>query len=44
VTYEYPWTAGYRKPIVISLGMFAVFATTWVLGSIDTSIGKSKKA
>lgn len=44
VTYDYPWSAGYRKPIVITLGMFGVFAATWVLGSIDTSIGKSKKA
>jgi oligosaccharyltransferase complex subunit alpha (ribophorin I) len=44
VTYDYPWTAGYRKPIVITLGMFAVFAVTWVLGSIDTSIGKKKTA
>ncbi|KAF9733210.1 hypothetical protein PMIN06_006087 [Paraphaeosphaeria minitans] len=44
VTYDYSWTAGYRKPIVITLGMFAVFAAIWVLGSIDTSIGKSKKA
>ncbi|KAH7410385.1 Ribophorin I [Phaeosphaeria sp. MPI-PUGE-AT-0046c] len=44
VTYDYSWTAGYRKPVVITLGMFAIFAATWVLGSIDTSIGKSKKA
>jgi len=44
VTYDYPWTAGYRKPIVITLGMFALFSAIWVLGSIDTSIGKSKKA
>ncbi|XP_014558497.1 hypothetical protein COCVIDRAFT_14326 [Bipolaris victoriae FI3] len=44
VTYDYPWIAGYRKPIVITLGMFAVFAVTWVLGSIDTSIGKKKTA
>ncbi|KAF1916399.1 Ribophorin I [Ampelomyces quisqualis] len=44
VTYDYPWTAGYRKPVVITLGMFALFAAIWVLGSIDTSIGKSKKA
>jgi oligosaccharyltransferase complex subunit alpha (ribophorin I) len=44
VTYDYPWTAGYRKPVVITLGMFAVFAITWVLGSIDTSIGKKKTA
>jgi oligosaccharyltransferase complex subunit alpha (ribophorin I) len=44
VTYDYSWTAGYRKPIVLTLGLFAVFTVTWVLGSIDTSIGKSKKA
>jgi oligosaccharyltransferase complex subunit alpha (ribophorin I) len=44
VTYDYPWTAGYRKPIVITLGVFALFAVTWVLGSIDTSIGKKKTA
>jgi len=44
VAYDYPWTAGYRKPIVITLGMFSVFAVTWVLGSIDVSIGKKKVA
>lgn len=44
VTYDYPWTAGLRKPIVISLGLFAVFAAVWVVGSIDTSIGKKKTA
>ncbi|KAJ5061872.1 Ribophorin I [Bipolaris maydis] len=44
VTYDYPWTAGYRKPVVITLGMFAIFTVTWVLGSIDTSIGKKKTA
>jgi oligosaccharyltransferase complex subunit alpha (ribophorin I) len=44
VTYEYPWTAGYRKPVVITLGMFALFAAVWVVGSIDTSIGNKKTA
>lgn len=44
VTYDYPWIAGYRKPIVITLGLFAFLAVTWVLGSIDTSIGKKKTA
>ncbi|KAL1609773.1 dolichyl-diphosphooligosaccharide--protein glycosyltransferase subunit 1 [Nothophoma quercina] len=43
VTYDYPWTAGYRKPIVITLGAFAVFAFVWAVGSIDTSIGSKKK-
>lgn len=44
VTYDYAWTAGLRKPIVISLGVFALFAAAWVVGSIDTSIGKRKTA
>ncbi|KAF2012230.1 oligosaccharyltransferase alpha subunit [Aaosphaeria arxii CBS 175.79] len=44
VTYDYPWTAGFRKPVVITLGMFAIFATVWVVGSLDTSIGKKKTA
>lgn len=44
VTYDYPWTAGYRKSVVITLGIYALFVVTWVLGSIDTSIGKKKVA
>jgi oligosaccharyltransferase complex subunit alpha (ribophorin I) len=44
VTYDYPWTAGFRKPVVITLGVFAVFAAAWVVGSLDTSIGKKKTA
>ncbi|KAJ4341145.1 dolichyl-diphosphooligosaccharide--protein glycosyltransferase subunit 1 [Didymella glomerata] len=44
ITYDYPWTAGYRKPIVITLGAFATFAFVWAVGTIDTSIGKKKTA
>ncbi|KAF2134450.1 Ribophorin I [Dothidotthia symphoricarpi CBS 119687] len=29
VTYDYPWAAGYRKPVVITLGVFAVFSVHW---------------
>ncbi|KAH9864608.1 hypothetical protein J1614_010543 [Plenodomus biglobosus] len=43
VSYEYGWAAGYRKPVVITLGAFALFVAVWVLGSIDTSIGRKKK-
>ena len=32
VTYDYPWTAGLRKPIVITLGVFALFTTVWIVG------------
>ncbi|KAF2268495.1 Ribophorin I [Lojkania enalia] len=44
ITYDYPWAAGFRKPIVVSLGMFSVFAAAWVVGNLDTSIGKKKTA
>jgi oligosaccharyltransferase complex subunit alpha (ribophorin I) len=44
VTYDYSWTAGFRKPVVITLGMFGVFAAAWVVGNLDTSIGKKKTA
>ncbi|ORY11812.1 dolichyl-diphosphooligosaccharide--protein glycosyltransferas-like protein subunit 1 [Clohesyomyces aquaticus] len=44
VSYEYPWTAGFRKPVVFTVGMFAVFVTVWVVGSLDMRIGKAKKA
>ncbi|OJD37146.1 oligosaccharyltransferase alpha subunit [Diplodia corticola] len=43
ITYDYPFIEGFRKPITITLGMFAVFAAVWVLGSIDTSIGAKQK-
>jgi oligosaccharyltransferase complex subunit alpha (ribophorin I) len=43
VTYDYPWTAGLRKPVVITLGMFAVFVTVWVVGSLDTGIRAGRK-
>jgi len=42
VTYDYPRMAGYRKPLVIAAAVFSLFAATWVIGSIDTSIGKKK--
>ncbi|KAF2711562.1 Ribophorin I [Pleomassaria siparia CBS 279.74] len=44
VTYDYPWTAGLRKPIVITLGVFSLFAVVFVIGTLDTSIGKKKTA
>lgn len=40
VTYDYPVTAAFRKPITIFLGVLSVFVTAWVIGRIDTSIGK----
>ena len=46
VTYDYPWGSAYRKPITITIAMFAVFVVAWFIGNLDTSIGKKdvKKA
>ncbi|KAI9720665.1 MAG: hypothetical protein M1812_002845 [Candelaria pacifica] len=41
VTYDYPLTAGFRKPITIFLGIMSVFITAWGLSLVDTSIGKT---
>ena len=43
VTYEYPWTAGYRKPLTIAAGLGSIFLAVYVLGSVDTRIGARKK-
>lgn len=40
VLYDYPFGAAYRKPLAITAAVFAVFAAAWVIGSLDTSIGK----
>jgi len=40
---DYPFSAGFTKPITITLAVFSVFAAAWLLGNIDVSIG-SKKA
>ena len=40
VTYDYPFTAAYRKPITIFAGVVAVFVTAWGIGRLDVSIAK----
>ncbi|KAL9636680.1 MAG: hypothetical protein Q9164_002665 [Protoblastenia rupestris] len=40
VTYSYPITAAFRKPITIFAGVMAVFITAWGVMSLDVSIGK----
>ncbi|KAF2402286.1 oligosaccharyltransferase alpha subunit [Trichodelitschia bisporula] len=40
ITYDYPWTAGYRKPLTLAAAVFSLFAAVWVLGKVDTRIGK----
>ncbi|KAL8626957.1 hypothetical protein Q9189_007345 [Teloschistes chrysophthalmus] len=40
VTYDYPFSAAFRKPVTIFLGVAVVFATAWGIGRLDVSIGK----
>ena len=40
VAYDYPFTAGLRKPMTIFAAVLAVFLTAFAVGRIDTSIGK----
>lgn len=43
VTYDYPWTAGFRKPVTIFAAVLVVFAVAWAVGSVDTSIAARQK-
>jgi len=43
VTYDYPFTARFRKPLTISAGLAFVFILSWVIGNLDVSIGKKAK-
>ena len=41
VTYDYPLSAAYRKPLTIFVGIMAVFATAWGIGRLDVSIAQA---
>lgn len=43
VTYDYPLLAGLRKPLVIFGGVFTLFVTAWLVGSLDVGI-KGKRS
>ncbi|KIX05915.1 uncharacterized protein Z518_03889 [Rhinocladiella mackenziei CBS 650.93] len=43
VTYQYTFLAALRKPMTIFAGLAVVFAVAWLVGSVDTSIGKKKR-
>jgi oligosaccharyltransferase complex subunit alpha (ribophorin I) len=44
ITYDYPWIAGYRKPLTIAGGVLGLFTAAWIIGNIDVRIGKKKTA
>ncbi|KAK1068181.1 dolichyl-diphosphooligosaccharide--protein glycosyltransferase subunit 1 [Friedmanniomyces endolithicus] len=43
VTYEYPFAARFRKPLVIFAGLLAVFAVSWVVGNLDVNVPKTRR-
>jgi oligosaccharyltransferase complex subunit alpha (ribophorin I) len=38
VTYEYPFLAGLRKPLVITASVMSLFVAAYILGSLDVGI------
>ena len=40
ITYEYPFSAAFRKPITIFCGIMIIFATAWGIGKLDVNIAK----
>jgi len=43
VTYDYPFLAAFRKPMVIFAGFASLFVATWAIGNLDVSITGKKK-
>lgn len=43
VTYDYPFSARFRKPLTISAGLAVVFVLSWIVGNLDVSIGRKEK-
>lgn len=42
VTYDYSLGAALRKPLTVVVGIMGVFATAWLVGQVDVSIGKKR--
>lgn len=40
VTYDYPFLAGFRKPITIFTSFMAVFGVAYLISRLDVSIGR----
>lgn len=43
MTYDYPFSARFMKPLTIFAGMLVVFGVSWVVGNLDVSIGRKQK-
>ena len=43
ITYDYPFSARFRKPLTIFAGLLVIFGVSWVVGHLDVSIGRKKQ-
>lgn len=42
VTYDYPFSASFRKPLTFVAAMMAIFGVAYVVGGLNLSIGKKE--
>ena len=42
VTYDYPFLAGLRKPIIVFSSMIAVFVAAWMIGNVELKFSTKK--
>lgn len=40
VTYDYPFTAKLRKPLIVFASMFGLFVTAYIIGGVEMKFSK----
>lgn len=43
ITYDYPFTAGFRKPVILTMAAFAIYVVAAALAKVDVRISGKKK-
>lgn len=41
VTYTYPASAAFRKPLTVTAGVMTIFTLSWLLSRVDVRIGNN---
>lgn len=42
VAYDYPFSAGLKKPVTMMAAVMAVFLVSWGISNLDNSIGRKR--
>ena len=42
VTYDYPFVASFRKPIIVFSSLMAVFVAAWMIGNVELKFSTKK--